>query len=83
MTTRLTIIIIANTEKMLGGFKEGETTSQTMDVVTGLDKGKEEERKRSQEGNSGDQPQPWCPEDTDSVRARGKSQSAGMELQKL
>lgn len=52
MTTGLTITVIANLEKMLEEYGEGETTCvwgsmvQTVGVVRRLDKGQEEVRKK-------------------------------------
>lgn len=78
MTTRPITIVIADTEKMLGEFKEGRVTSvwgstcQTEETARGLDESREEERQSGQEANPGDHLHSWCPEDKGSVGARSE-----------
>lgn len=59
LTTRPITIVIADTEKMLGEFKEGRVTSvwgstcQTEEAVRGRDESREEERQSGQEETLG------------------------------
>ena len=81
MTTRLTIIVIADTGKMLGDFKEGKVTSvwgsalQTADAVRGLNEGKEEVRERGPLENLGSN----CIHGVRRTRIKGGGGGAGHE----
>lgn len=83
MTTRPITVVTADTEKMLGEFKEGRVTSvwgspcQTEEAVRRLDESREEERQSGQEANPGDHPHSWCMEDKGSVGLEVKSGGNG------